>query len=111
MAVLWPCGDFNEILFQHEKEGGAPRSKTMMENFRRALEDCELHDLGFVGDVYMWRNHHHDVASYINERLDCVVANTTWRCKFPLVRVINGDSHHSDHRPIIVDLGERELRW
>lgn len=38
------------------------------------------------------------------------VANTAWRCKFPLVRVINGDPRHSDHRPIIVDVGDRELR-
>lgn len=49
-------------------------------------------------------------ASFIKERLDRAVANTTWRCKFPLVRVINEDPRHSDHRPIIVDVGECELR-
>jgi len=81
-----------------------------MEKFRRALEDCDLHDLGFVGDVFTWRNNHHNVGSYTRERLDRALANTAWRCKFPLVRVINGDPRHSDHRPVIVEMGEREIR-
>ncbi|WVZ62142.1 hypothetical protein U9M48_011922 [Paspalum notatum var. saurae] len=107
----WLCaGDFNEVLFEHEKEGGLPRSETAMEGFRRVLEDCDLHDLGCVGDVFTWRNNHHSVGSYTRERLDRALANTAWRCKFPLVRVINGDPRHSDHRPVIVEVGERELR-
>jgi hypothetical protein len=46
------CGDFNEILFNYEKEGGIPRAEHCMEKFRQALEDFELHDLGYVGDVF-----------------------------------------------------------
>ena len=104
------CGDFNEILFNYEKEGGPPRAERSMEKFRQTLEDCDFQDLGFVGDAFTWRNHHHIVASYTKERLDRAVANNTWRGRFPLVRVTNGDQRHSDHRPIIVDVGERELR-
>lgn len=48
--------------------------------------------------------------SYVRARLDHAVANTAWRYKFPLIRVINCDPRHSGHRPIIVDVGERELR-
>ena len=56
----WLCsGDFNEILFNCEKEGGVPRAEACMEGFRKALEDCDLHDLGFTGDPFTWRNHHH----------------------------------------------------
>lgn len=67
----WLCsGDFNEILFNCEKEGGVPRSERCMEKFRQALEDCQLHDLGYVGDAFTWRNHHRDAASYTKERLD-----------------------------------------
>ena len=36
------CGDFNEILFNYEKEGGPPRAERSMEKFRQALEDCDL---------------------------------------------------------------------
>ena len=79
-----------------------------MLKFREALEDCDLHDLGFVGDAFTWRNHHRNVASYTRERLDRAVANSAWRARFPLVWVINGDPRHSDHRPIIVEPGARE---
>jgi len=47
----WLCsGDFNEILFGFEKEGGQPKAESNMRKFRLALEDCDLQDLGFVGD-------------------------------------------------------------
>ena len=105
----WLClGDFNEILFGSEKEGGQPRSAGCMDRFRNVLEDCKLEDLGFVGDAFTWRNHHHNAEGYIRERLDRAVANIEWRDLFPLVRVINGDPRHSDHRPLIVECGERE---
>lgn len=88
----WLCGgDFNEFLFNCEKKGGVPRSEACMVNFRQCLEDCDLHDLGFIGDMFTWRNHHHSAASYTKERLDRAVANTAWRCSFPLVKVVNGD--------------------
>lgn len=45
MALL---GDFNEVLFGHEKEGGRPKSQTCMDKFREALELCGLSDLGFL---------------------------------------------------------------
>lgn len=53
----WLClGDFNEILFVGEKEGGPTRAQGCMEAFRRCLEHCEREDLGFVGDPFTWRN-------------------------------------------------------
>ncbi|XP_071685251.1 uncharacterized protein [Lolium perenne] len=100
-------GDFNEILFAGEKEGGPAQAQGAMEAFRRTLEQCELADLGFVGDPFMWRNNWHLADGYIRERLDRAVANAAWRCLFPLYRVINGDPRHSDHRPIIVELNEQ----
>lgn len=106
--LLWLCsGDFNEILFHHEKEGVPMKPETI---FCKALKDCDLHDLSYVGDVYTSRNNHHATVSYVHERLDRIVANTAWRCKFPIVRVINGDPRHYDHRHIIVVVRVRELR-
>jgi len=44
----WMCaGDFNEILYNHEKEGGRSCPQSYMDQFREALEACELQDLGF----------------------------------------------------------------
>lgn len=56
-SLPWLCaGDFNEILFQHEKEGGKPRPQACLDCFKGALEVCDLEDLGFTGDIFTWRN-------------------------------------------------------
>ncbi|KAL1101097.1 hypothetical protein V6Z11_D05G275300 [Gossypium hirsutum] len=43
------CGDFNEILYGFEKNGGLPREERRMEDFRQVLEECSLNDLGYSG--------------------------------------------------------------
>ena len=73
-----------------------------MENFKEALEDCGLSDLGFQGDIFTWRNNSHEAEGYIRERLDRAVANTSWKVKFPVWKVINDEQRHSDHRPVII---------
>lgn len=100
----WLClGDFNEVLFGHEKEGGRPKSQTCMDKFREALEVCGLSDLGFSRDMFTWRNNSHTSDRYIHERLDRAVADEAWCARFPHFSVRNGDPRHSDHRPVIVD--------
>lgn len=78
--------------------------------FKQALEDCHLHDLGFVGDPYTWQNNNHDAQQYIRERLDRAVAKAEWCSRFPEYHVINGDPRHSDHQPIIVHLDHDSFR-
>lgn len=73
-----------------------------MGRFRDALEECQLCDLSFEGDMFTWRNQSHCAEEHIRERLDRALANNSWRIHFPAVRVINGDSYHSDHRPVII---------
>jgi hypothetical protein len=104
------AGDFNEILFAHEKEGGKQRHQRCMDKFRQVLEDCGVEDLGFGGDRFTWRNNNHSVEGYIRERLDRAVANVDCQEMFPEFRVVNGDPKHSDHRPVIVDTGPEERR-
>ena len=101
-------GDFNEILWSHEKEGGQPRPQICMDRFRLALEDCKLCDLGYMGDTFTWWNNSHNCDQYIRERLDRAVADDAWQAKFPEYCVRNGDPHHSDHRPIIVTIDKEE---
>jgi len=74
----------------------------ILDHFKEALEFCVLHDLGFVGDVFTWRNKQYREEDYIQERLDRAVANGAWREWYPLVLVRNGDPYHSDHRPMII---------
>lgn len=97
------AGDFNEVLFSHEKQGGMQGSQQCMEKFRETLEVCGLEDLGYEGDMFTWRNNNFTEEGFIRERLDRAVANKAWRELFPLARVLNGDQRHSDHRPIIIE--------
>uniref|UniRef100_A0A8I6YYK3 Endonuclease/exonuclease/phosphatase domain-containing protein n=1 Tax=Hordeum vulgare subsp. vulgare TaxID=112509 RepID=A0A8I6YYK3_HORVV len=107
----WICvGDFNEVLTQGEKEGGVTRPQIYMDRFKQALEDCQLHDLGFVGDPYTWRNNNHDAQQYIRERLDRAVATPEWCRRFLEYRVVHGNPRHSDHRPVIVHLDHESFR-
>lgn len=110
----WLClGDFNEILMEGEKQGGPVRAQVYMDRFKEALEDCQLSDMAFEGDMFTWRNNSHTSEHYVQERLDRVVACGEWTSKFSLYRAINGEPRHSDHRPIIIDTdppGGREWR-
>lgn len=106
----WLClGDFNEVLFGHEKEGGLPKPQICMDRFREALELCGLSDLGFVGDMFTWRNNNHISNQYIRERLDRAVADVDWCARFPDFSVRNGNPRHSDHQPVIVNTKDRQV--
>lgn len=49
------ASDFNSILHQHERCGGAPylNSRGAMD-FGRVIQDCELMDMGFQGNLFTW---------------------------------------------------------
>jgi hypothetical protein len=67
-------GDFNEILEQSKKEGGAQWREAQMDIFCNMLEGCQLSDLGFLGPKFTWVNHRTN-GTFIKERLDRAVAN------------------------------------
>jgi hypothetical protein len=90
-------GDFNEILFNYEKEGGRPRTQQAMQLFHDALKDCDLEDMGYVGDLFTWRR------GNMRERLDRGMVNHNWNDLFPNASMINSDTTRSDHRPVLVD--------
>jgi hypothetical protein len=90
-------GDFNEILYSSEKEGGATRAPRYMQAFQDCLSQCSLEDLGYTGDKFTWRR------GRLRERLDRAVANGQWNVMFPNAVVINEGATKSDHRPITVN--------
>ncbi|KAL5776412.1 hypothetical protein ACOSP7_009338 [Xanthoceras sorbifolium] len=102
-SLPWLCGgDFNEILFPNEKDGGVERARHLINNFRRCLDDCELHDLGFTGPPFTWCNGR-QTADFIQARLDRFVCDSGWRQFFPFTTVHHLDFWGSDHRPILMD--------
>lgn len=67
-------GDFNEILYSHEKSGGIPRDDSRMENFRKVLNDCGLVDGGFSGPYFTWERENLPKTN-ISDRLNRGVMN------------------------------------
>jgi hypothetical protein len=90
-------GDFNEILFSHEKEGGNPRPQNFMQAFRDSLIACDLHDVGYSGDPFTWRR------GGVRERLDRATANSDWLTMHPEASLTHLESIKTDHRPILLD--------
>ena len=51
-TLPWVCmGDSNEILSSNEKNGHLPNPLGLMQNFRNALLNCGLVDLGYNGRI------------------------------------------------------------
>ncbi|BFG37836.1 hypothetical protein CerSpe_241100 [Prunus speciosa] len=103
----WLCvGDFNELLFAHEKEGGLPRSDRQMEGFREVVYFCAFQDLGFSGYKFTWKRNY--AGEVIRERLDRALAD--WQDHFPLSYVLHLDPCTSDHLPILVVIQSQQRR-
>jgi len=81
-----------------------------MEDFRVALENCELKDLGFIRHKFTWTNRRPGSA-YTKQRLDRATANRGWTEKFPASLVSHLFSHAFDHIPILLTtMNDRRLK-
>lgn len=49
-------GDFNDILFSHEKNGGDDRADWQMRNFRAVVDACGFHDVPFTRYKFTYDN-------------------------------------------------------
>ncbi|KAL5539506.1 hypothetical protein UlMin_045993 [Ulmus minor] len=102
-SMPWLCGgDLNEILFGHEKQGGAARAQYLMNAFREATSYCGLTDLGFRGPKFTWIRGKN--ACLVQERLDRMLGNGGWLEVFPNSLVHHLNLRGSDHRPLLVEL-------
>jgi ribonuclease HI len=98
----WMCiGDFNEIVKQSEKSGGAVRRDGQIAQFREVLVDCGLSDLGYRGSKFTWNNGQQN-GSFIKERLDRAVANKEWCGLFKNRDIWVLPSRTSDHKPLLL---------
>ena len=81
-SLPWMCaGDFNELLWSHEKLSLDPRQDCKMKVFRDVLDECGLMDLGYVGDKFTWWGKR--AGGLVLERLDRAVASNGWLSHFP----------------------------
>ncbi|GKV15349.1 hypothetical protein SLEP1_g26146 [Rubroshorea leprosula] len=97
------AGDFNEVVDQSEKFGGAPINQHRVQAFTSCMNDCQMLDLGFTGGRFTWANMQSD-GHIIRERLDRVWGNADWKLYFPEASVFHLPRVHSDHNPLLLDL-------
>ncbi|XP_055960697.1 uncharacterized protein LOC126668753 [Mercurialis annua] len=96
------CGDFNDILYPSEKEGGlayVPASHFQFLNFIREL--CLL-DLGYIGSHFTWSNRR-QYPDLIRLRLDRVLASGGWTSLFPQANILHLSDLGSDHCPLLLN--------
>ena len=102
IEIPWLCmGDFNDILYEYENEGGKMRAAKKIKGFRQMVENCKLIDLQFKGQKFTWINRREE--GMIKERIDKGLVNLAWLEQYPRTQVINLPIIGSDHRPIYID--------
>lgn len=47
-------GDFNDMMFGYEKQGGHAQPRSLLEGFTKAVNDSRLMDLGYTGSEFTW---------------------------------------------------------
>lgn len=112
-SLPWLCfGDFNEILLPNEKKGGNNREIKLMYEFREAIRECDLRDMGWKGMPFTWSNKRYE-AGLIEERLDRFLCNKSWGSLFHENAAETVVTWTSDHNPILMDFEEkgRKIRY
>lgn len=74
-----------------------------MGDFKEALSNCNLYDLGFSGVLFTWCNNW-EGNQRILKSLDHALENDAWTSLFSNVGVIHGCVAYSDHCPIWQEL-------
>ncbi|XP_017635643.1 uncharacterized protein LOC108477634 [Gossypium arboreum] len=73
-----------------------------MSDFRRALDDCGLNNLRFIGKWFTWERGRF-LSINIRERLDWGVATLNWVNFCPSYQLEHLTHSFSDHYPILLD--------
>ncbi|KAJ1387737.1 Endonuclease/exonuclease/phosphatase superfamily [Sesbania bispinosa] len=92
-------GDYNEILFSHEKQGVRPANPGRLQVFREFLNEAELMDISVRGCQYTWSNHR-DGDKETKEKLDRICANCAWRGLYPNAEAIAVPPSHLITAPL-----------
>jgi exonuclease III/ribonuclease HI len=103
------CGDFNDILDPHDKQGGNDRSQPQLTLARQAVSNCHLIDLGFEGYPFTWSNKRGDEAN-IQCRIDRAMGNEAFVHRFSPIKVKHLPRFGSDHAAILIGL-EAVTEW
>lgn len=96
-------GDYNDMMHVHEKQGGRPHERVLLEGFKAAVYESGLDDLGFIGNEYTWEKSRGS-RRWVQERLDRGLANQEWHNMFSQATVKVLEVSTSDHMPLFLEL-------
>lgn len=96
-------GDFNEVCFSWEVKGRLVRGEWQMKNFREAIDECNLTDLGFKGNPNTFSNRRRG-SMETKARLDRAFSNCLWKLQYPSTQVTHILCNSSDHLILLIDL-------
>ena len=103
-SLPWVCmGDFNEVLDYWEVKGRRARPLWQIQDFRDAVAHCELHDLGFEGNQFTWRNKRSS-DDFVTGRLDRMLGTSSWISDFKGAVVSHLAVQNSDHCPLLLTI-------
>ncbi|XP_031120872.1 uncharacterized protein LOC116024110 [Ipomoea triloba] len=103
-------GDFNDLLFQHEKRGGNPHPDSLLRGFGEAVDECRLTQLPMQGYQFTWERGN-GTLDWMEERLDKVLARADWCEALPDATVTNLLTRSSDHSALFLGVKEDRQGW
>lgn len=96
-------GDFNAILFPHEKDSTMSTPPWQIQDFRAVIEDVNLCHLGYIGPKFTWGNNRERPLT-VRSRLDKAFTDDAWRRSFFNTLVRHLSSPYINHILLLVDL-------
>lgn len=102
-------GDFNEVCFSWERKSNRLKGEWQMKNFRKALQDSGLFDMGFRGVPYTFSNRRMGICE-TKARLDRAMVSADWFAKFPSSQITHVKTATSDHDLLLMDFMEQHVR-
>ncbi|XP_019149856.1 PREDICTED: uncharacterized protein LOC109146658 [Ipomoea nil] len=96
-------GDFNDLACQSEKRGPHIHPESLIQGFTTALEDCQLQDLGMIGNRYTW-DRGRGTDAWVEERLDRGLATADWSDIYDEALIFNIITMSSDHNALYMDV-------
>ncbi|XP_019176908.1 PREDICTED: uncharacterized protein LOC109172215 [Ipomoea nil] len=96
-------GDFNDLLYQHEKRGGNPHPNGLLRGFGEAIEDCGLAQMPMDGYQFTWEKSK-GMINWMEERLDKVLVTESWLSTVLSARVTNLATRKSDHSALFLGI-------
>ncbi|XP_019150532.1 PREDICTED: uncharacterized protein LOC109147325 [Ipomoea nil] len=96
-------GDFNNLLYQHEKKGGNQYPNSLLRGFGDAVDDCGLMQMPMRGHQYTWQKGK-GTPNWIEERLDKALITNDWGLLNDNAWLENIRTRASDHSILFLSI-------